>query len=135
MSLNDDINDLKDRVGRIENFLLAVFPQAGGNPNPPTSEKSDNQFELKSFNVKKSKCDIGVEYSYRIGIKNMSDHPRKFGGRIIFLDTDEYEVCDDPIYPFTVPGNSMFVSTGKATVMDESHIPRIADVTAEIRPY
>ena len=135
MSSEDDIRDLQDRVERIEQFLQSAFPFAGGETETinQTSETEDI-FELISFDVKKSESSIGPEYSYRIGVKNKTGSPLCMGGSIVFLDKDDFEVCTDLVSMFTIPPNSEFTKTGKATIIEESHIPRISNVTAELRP-
>lgn len=135
MSTIDDIADLKDRVERIEQFILSVFPAAaGGAPTASPEEEPSDLYELTSFNVRKSESSIGPEYSYRIGVKNKSGSAIRLYGEIVFNDRDDFVVCTAPVGIFTVPAKSDFVKTGQTTITEDSHIARIADVTAELKP-
>jgi hypothetical protein len=127
MDTEREIQDIKDRLDRIEAFLTG----ATGSAQPSHDEAS---YEVLDLQVKKSEGRIGPEYSYRLKVKNSSKTDLEFAGSIIFLDSSEFEVDRHRINYFTVLAGQTHTQTGKATITDANHAQRIADVTAEIYP-
>lgn len=128
MNIEIEIKNIKARLDHIEDFL------SGASAQPTTQPDSGISYELVDLQVKKSQSIIGPEYAYRLKVKNSSAADARFTGRLIFLDSSEFEVYSELIASFTVPAGETFTKTGKATVIDQNHAPRIADVTAEIFP-
>jgi hypothetical protein len=129
MNIEKEIQAIKARLDNIEAYLSGN--QSQGNPHPTGDEAN---YELLNFEVKKAESIIGPEYAYKLTVKNNANVSTRFDGRIIFLDHSEFEVESQIIGFFTVPAHSTFTKTGKATIIDKNHAPRIADVTAEIFP-
>ena len=129
MNIENEIQAIKARLDNIEAYL-------SGNQNQASAQSNNDgtNYELTNFEVKKAQSNIGPEYAYKISVKNNSDANIRFAGRVIFLDHSEFEVESQEISLFTVPAGSAFTKTGKATIIDKNHAPRIADVTAEIYP-
>jgi hypothetical protein len=128
MNTASEIQDIKERLDRIEAFLT----NATGGSQPSDDEAS---YEVLDLQVKKSESISGPEYAYRLKVKNSSNVAIRFTGYIIFLDSSEFEVDRHMIDLFTVQAGQTHTQTGKATIFDENHAPRISDVTAEIRPF
>lgn len=129
MNLEREIQEINQRLDAIEMFL------SGNRNRPAQGSIVSANYDLLNFEVKKSQSLIGPEYSYKLTVRNNSDADVLFDGRIIFLDSSEFEVDSQPTDLFTVPSRSTFAKTGKATITDENHASRIADVTAEVRPH
>lgn len=127
MNTEEEIQDIKERLDHIEEFLRGQF----GGPPSSTNEAS---YEVLDLQVKKSESSIGPEYAYRLKVKNSSNTALRFTGSIIFLDSSEFEVDRHTMDLFTIQAGQTHTQTGKATIMDENHAPRISDVTAEIYP-
>ena len=127
MNTEREIQDIKERLDRIEAFLT----NATGGSQPSHDEAS---YEVLDLKVKKSDSIIGPEYAYRLKVKNSSNTSLRFTGSIIFLDSSEFEVDRHGIDFFTVQAGQTHTQTGKATIIDANHAPRISDVTAEIYP-
>jgi hypothetical protein len=127
MNTEREIQDIKERLDRIEAFLTG----ATGSAQRSHDEAS---YEVLDLQVKKSEGRIGPEYSYRLKVKNSSNTALAFTGFIIFLDSSEFEVDRHGIGYFTVQAGQTHTKTGMATIIDANHAPRISDVTAEIFP-
>lgn len=129
MNIEKEIQAIKARLDNIEAYL-------SGNQNQGSTQSGDDgvNYELTNFEVKKAQSIIGPEYAHKLTVRNNSDVNIRFTGRIIFLDHSEFEVESQAIGYFTVPAGSAFTKAAKATIIDRSHAPRIADVTPEIFP-
>jgi hypothetical protein len=127
MNTEEEIQDIKERLDHIEEFLKSRFPSS-------PSSHDEASYEVLDLQVKKSESSIGPEYAYKLKVKNSSNTTLTFSGYIIFLDSSEFEVDRNPIGLFTVQAGQTHTQTGKATIFDENHASRISDVTAEIYP-
>ena len=127
MDTKREIEDIKERLARIEALLTGDI--GGGH-----AVSSQAAYELLDLQVRRSDSNIGPEYAYRLTVKNSSNVDLQFIGYVIFLDSSEFEVDRQVMDVFTVPAGATHTQTGKATIIDENHVPRIADVTAEISP-
>jgi len=127
MNTELEIRDIKERLDRIEAFLNGA---TGG----AQLSHDETSYEVIDLQVKKSESMIGPEYAYRLKVKNSSNMALQFSGFIIFLDSSQFEVYRHHISYFTVQAGQSHTQTGKATILDSNHAPRISDVTAEIYP-
>ena len=134
MSTKSEIAEIKARLNRIEEFLRTAFPAIGISDPASVPEKSDSDFKLVSFNVRKASGIAGHEYSYKLKVQNKVGSSVRFMGWVVFLDKDEFEVSRGIIPPFSVPAKQTITVTGMWGIVDERQANRIVDVTAEIRP-
>ena len=125
----DEIEQIKWRLDRIEKYLS----EATGGANT-SQRRSAIQYDLVNFDVQKSQSIIGPEFAFKLTVRNKSTTSARFTGKIIFLDSNQFEVENQPIEVFTVAAGVTFTKTGKAVIIDPNHAPRIADVTAEVSP-
>jgi hypothetical protein len=131
VNLEREIGQIKRRLDRIE----AVLPDQATEPNTSTPQRGD-LYELVNLEVKRSQSSIGPEYAYKLSVRNKGETSTRFGGRIIFLDSSEFEVESQVIEGgvFTVSAGTTFTKTGVAVITDPNHALRIANVTAEVYP-
>lgn len=129
MNIENEIKAIKRRLDNIEAYLSGKQ-----NKDSPQSAGDETNYKVTNFEVKKAESIIGPEYAYKLTVRNNSDVNTRFTGRVIFLDRSDFEVHSKVIDFFTVPAKSTFTKSGKATIIDKNHVPRIANVTAEISP-
>jgi hypothetical protein len=130
MNVEQEITQIKQRLDRMEAFLVQAT-----NATPNTSaDKSQSSYKLVNFDVRKSQSIIGPEYAYKLTVSNTGKTNTQFAGKIIFLDKNDFEVTSQAIGIFTVEAGEKFIKTGKAVIIDQNHVPRIENVTAEIFP-
>jgi hypothetical protein len=130
MNLEKEITQIKQRLDIIEAFLSRAVNASADAP----TDKSGSSYKLVKFDVKKSQGMIGPEYAYKLTVRNTGKTNAQFGGKIIFLDKNDFEVESQAMGFFTVEAGATFTKTGNALIVDKNHVPRIENVTAEVFP-
>ncbi len=136
MSFNTDIEEIKARLDRIEKWIRGVVQD--NHDAIVAQEKSlgveENTYEIVSLDVKPMTSVSGSpEYAFKLQVRNLTDRRLVLTGKIVFYDSDGFELDSSPISPFAVPAAHLLATSGKASFLSGETADGITDIKAVLQ--